>query len=213
MVRTVPTSTPRIGGRVRLLAVPVVALVVVAGVWVTGGLLTDDATLAMVLTGAWLALAGGAAVVVGLRWRDLALPVVSAYAIAAFGIGGYLLYTSEVDRVVNEQVVTAAQKVATGAFRGLAHETTGTATVLEQPDGSRLLTLTDFGTDPGPDLRVYVLPQRGSDVTNAVDVGRLKGNRGDQQYDLPQGTRAGAVVIWCRAFSVAFGSADLTSAT
>jgi Electron transfer DM13 len=43
-----------------------------------------------------------------------------------------------------------------------------------------------------------------------IPIGRLKGNRGNQQYDLPDGVRAGSVVIWCRAFSVAFGVAELT---
>jgi electron transfer DM13 len=45
-----------------------------------------------------------------------------------------------------------------------------------------------------------------------VDLGALKGNRGDQQYRLPRGTglRGRAVVIWCRAFSARFGSAVLT---
>jgi hypothetical protein len=50
---------------------------------------------------------------------------------------------------------------------------------------------------------------RGSDVTNAVDLGRLKGNRGDQQYNLPYEVLPGAVVIWCRAFIVALGAVSL----
>jgi len=139
-----------------------------------------------------------------------------AYAVTALALGRYLLYTSTVDRAVDENVVTAGspstgtRTVAVGAFRGLAHETTGRATVLEQADGSWVLTLTDFVTDPGPDLRVYLVPRRSPDVTGAVDLGRLKGNRGNQQYALPEGARAGAVVIWCRAFSVAFGVAELS---
>jgi Electron transfer DM13 len=82
--------------------------------------------------------------------------------------------------------------------------------VLGRPDGTRVLTLTRFATDPGPDLRVYVVPGDGSDVSGAVDVAALEGNVGNQQYDLPDGTDAGAVVIWCRAFSVAFGTAALS---
>ena len=71
-----------------------------------GGELTDDAAVAKILTGGWLGLAGAAALYIGWRWRGLAVSVIAAYAITAATVGGYLLYTSEVDRVVNEQVVT-----------------------------------------------------------------------------------------------------------
>jgi hypothetical protein len=212
-VRTVvPPSRQRVDRRLRLALIPLVILIVAAGLWVAGGVLTDDTKLAKALATAWLGLAGIVSVLVGLRWRDLAVPVIAAYVVTALTVGGYLTYTSSVDRVVNEQVVSGveARAVASGAFRGLAHETMGRATVMERSDGSRVLTLTGFRTDPGPDLRVYVVPGDGSDVSNAVDLGRLKGNRGDQQYDVPDGVRAGSVVIWCRAFSVAFGVAELT---
>ena len=48
-------------------------------------------------------------------------------------------------------------------------------------------------------------------ASDAVDLGALKGNRGDQQYRIPSGVslRGRAVVIWCRAFSARFGSAAL----
>jgi electron transfer DM13 len=45
-----------------------------------------------------------------------------------------------------------------------------------------------------------------------VDLGALKGNRGDQNYRVPAGTdiaRFHSVVIWCRRFTVGFGVAPL----
>jgi hypothetical protein len=72
------------------------------------------------------------------------------------------------------------------------------------------VTLTGFETSPGPDLRVYAVPGR-TGVHSAVDLGRLKGNKGNQQYVVPRGSRVGSVVVWCRAFSVEFGSAVLRS--
>ena len=45
-----------------------------------------------------------------------------------------------------------------------------------------------------------------------VDLGALKGNRGDQQYRIPAGTELRGpwtVVVWCRAFSVLFARAEL----
>jgi hypothetical protein len=48
-----------------------------------------------------------------------------------------------------------------------------------------------------------------------VELGKLKGNKGDQAYAIPAGTdldRLGSVSIWCKRFSVSFGAATLTSA-
>ncbi len=78
------------------------------------------------------------------------------------------------------------------------------------------LQLVDLDTDAGPDLRVYLVSggYDGGDVEEHVDVGQLKGNQGTQQYEVPAGvdtSRYSTVLIWCRAFSVAFGAADLTS--
>jgi hypothetical protein len=79
-------------------------------------------------------------------------------------------------------------------------------------DGGRVLTLTDFDTDPGPDLRVRLAPGNGTDTDDTVDLGGLKGNKGNQQYKIPSDTdlqKYTAVLIWCRAFSVTFGRAVL----
>lgn len=239
LVAAVPTSARPVPWWVAAAAVPAVVAVVLAGVWVTGAILTEDATLAMLLTGAWFGLAGALAVLTGLRWRRLAVPVIASWLVTSVAVGGFLLVTSSVDRVVDEAVVTlpgaagtdrattqrdggegpagndgvAADPgptlVAGGRFTDGAHPTDGRAQIIEHADGSRVLTLTRFETDPGPDLRVYLVPGDGASVSGAVDVGALKGNRGDQQYAVPAGAPVGAVVIWCRAFSVAFGSATL----
>jgi hypothetical protein len=213
----------------RVTAVPLVVATVALGIWITGAVLTQDATAAMVLTGLWLALAGAAAFVVGMRWRELAWPVLGAYVVSAAAIGGYLLYTSTIDKVVDEDVVVAAPRatastspsagatsapvgpveVASGQFTNQAHNTSGRATLIEQPNGERVLTLTQFRTDPGPDVRVYLVPDPSRGIKDAIDLGGLKGNKGNQQYDVPDGAEAGAVVIWCRAFTVAFGTATL----
>jgi hypothetical protein len=76
-----------------------------------------------------------------------------------------------------------------------------------------VLTLTDFETDPGPDLRVYLVTGDAGKLGDTVDLGALKGNRGNQQYAVARSIdteRYRTVVVWCRAFSVAFGSARLT---
>jgi hypothetical protein len=47
-----------------------------------------------------------------------------------------------------------------------------------------------------------------------VDLGRLKGNRGDQNYPVPADVDLGryrSVTIWCDRFNVSFGAAALTA--
>ncbi|HEX6043633.1 MAG TPA: DM13 domain-containing protein [Pyrinomonadaceae bacterium] len=126
-----------------------------------------------------------------------------------------------INQRVNEQVPTASAantKLATGQFHSGAHETKGTATVLQLADGKKTLRLSDFATSNGPDVHVYLVAasdaKDNDSVTNAgfVDLGSLKGNIGDQNYDLPAGTdlaKYRSVTIWCKRFSVNFGTAPL----
>lgn len=102
--------------------------------------------------------------------------------------------------------------LATGDFISRAHTTTGTATVITDGD-RRVLRLEGFATDNGPDLNVYLAtgPPDGS-PGEFVDLGDLKGNIGDQNYELTLDAdldRYTTVFIWCVRFSVAFGAAPL----
>jgi Electron transfer DM13 len=109
--------------------------------------------------------------------------------------------------------------VLTGRFHSVAHETRGTASVHELGDGSRVLRLTDFATSNGPDVRVYLIaaPDASDNATvtksGYLELGKLKGNEGDQNYEIPAGTdltRYHAVTIWCHRFNVNFATAPLT---
>ena len=209
---------------VRLLSVPVVALVLLLGIWVTGGLVTNDFKLAMALTGAWMLAAGVACGVIAWRRPQLRLPLIGTYLLVAAAAGAYLGRSQFVDDVVNERVVmvsaerNAAERnslLARGAFEGVAHSASGTASVISTPRG-RVLTLTGFEVSNGPDLRVYVVagPARSeAEVDEFTDLGAQKGNKGNQQYDLSGRVdldRPHTVVIWCRAFSVNFARAPLS---
>ena len=49
-------------------------------------------------------------------------------------------------------------------------------------------------------------------VGQHVDLGRLKGNKGSQNYPIPPGvdvTRLNSVTVWCARFHVSFGAAPL----
>ena len=112
-------------------------------------------------------------------------------------------------------------KLVSGRFHTNAHETKGQATIYRLDDGRRLLRLTGFSTSNGPDVRVYLVAAADVQKEDAakragiVDLGALKGNIGDQNYDVPEGldlTKYRAVSIWCRRFSVNFGAAPLADA-
>lgn len=227
-----PRPTPA-----RWLLLPLAVVVVGVGVWVTGGVVSDDEAVAKGLTAAWFALAGVVALAIAWRYRAAAAPLLLGYGLAVVGLGGFLLYTSNVDRVTDEDVVVAGdsgaaagdgagasggassgrdaddnQLISRGDFTDGEHPTDGLASVVMTPD-DHVLTLTMFATDPGPDLRVYLVPAD-AEVADGVDLGGLKGNKGDQQYVIPEGISSqklqdASVVIWCRAFSVAFGTAQL----
>ncbi len=103
-----------------------------------------------------------------------------------------------------------------GSFRSGEHTTTGTVQLLTYPDGRRYVRLVGLRTSNGPRVVVWlseaVAGARDGTVRRGahLDLGALKGNIGNQNYLLPQGTdlsRFSSVVIWCARFHVAFGSA------
>jgi len=115
---------------------------------------------------------------------------------------------------------TDPQPLYTGRLEGKAHQTSGRATIYKTPDGKQYLRLTDFTTSNGPD--VHVVLARGDDKgldhelvkgeLDIVELGLLKGNQGDQNYDLPASidlTRYNAVTIYCERFHAVFGVARL----
>ena len=92
------------------------------------------------------------------------------------------------------------------------HKAQGVAKVINLADGRTFLRLENLKTTNGPDLYVYL--STGKDVSDIVSLGKLKGNIGNQNYEIPAGTdlvKYKTVLIWCKAFSTLFGSAKLSS--
>ena len=98
------------------------------------------------------------------------------------------------------------------------HRGSGTAIIYEAPDGSHLLRLEDLNVTNGPRLHVLLAvhedPMRVSEIKDNGyhDLGRLKGNIGNQNYPVPAGVNVNAqmsVIIYCKPFSVIFSVAPL----
>jgi hypothetical protein len=129
-----------------------------------------------------------------------------------------------INNKVNEQFPAAAAAnkpvvVSSGSFHSVAHETKGTATIYQSPEGKRTLRLTDFMTSNGPDVQVYLVANNDATDNDTVTksgfihLAALKGNIGDQNYDIGSDvdlTKYRAVTIWCRRFGVNFATAPLT---
>src|SRR5712692_1640716 len=88
-----------------------------------------------------------------------------------------------------------AKTLETGKFHGKVHATSGRATVYQEADGKLVLRLTNFKTSNGPDVHVILVATKDAmddanflkDNTEKVELGKLKGNEGDQNYEIPAG--------------------------
>lgn len=117
------------------------------------------------------------------------------------------------------------QSGLTGQFRDADsfHRGSGTATVYDLgADGGQILRLEDFRVTNGPDLRVLLAnapnPEGHSDLDDAgyVELGKLKGNVGSQNYDIPADVSLAdvqSVVIYCNPFRVVFSVATLETSS
>ncbi len=130
-----------------------------------------------------------------------------------------LVFTLGLQPSVNAQN-SGAKTLETGTFHGKVHNTSGRATVYREPDGRLILRLTNFKTSNGPDVHVILIAAKDADDdanflkgnTERVELGGLKGNVGDQNYEIPKGTdlsKFQTVSIYCERFNANFGAAPL----
>lgn len=110
--------------------------------------------------------------------------------------------------------------IETGTFHGKVHNTSGRATVYREADGKLVLRLTNFKTSNGPDVHVVLIAAKNAEDdanflksgTERVELGKLKGNEGDQNYVIPSNTdlnKFQTVSIYCERFNANFGAAPL----
>jgi len=96
-----------------------------------------------------------------------------------------------------------------GDFVSAAHNTRGIASI---DSNETTLTLTNFKTDSGPDLNIYLATSINNVTSNFIDLGIIKGIKGNYTYTVPGGTDYTAykyVIVWCVDFDVNFGYAEL----
>lgn len=158
----------------------------------------------------------------GIRGAIIAAVAVAVGAGALYAASPYLTETTVeeplpdvimMDIQTDEPMEAVPMVSLAGTFVGVGdgiHDARGTAKVLERADGGQVLRLEDFFSTNGPELHVYLSTDTGD--RDHVDLGLLKGNRGNQNYDIPEGLDLSTydnVLIWCKPFGVLFGSAEL----
>jgi hypothetical protein len=138
------------------------------------------------------------------------------FAAPALFVAGLFLYTGAAH--AQEK---AAQVLAKGEFHNADKNGSGTATIYQLADGKRVLRLTNFSVENGPDLHVRLIAADDAKdtasvaKTDHVELDKLKGNKGSQNYDVHENvdlSKYKVVSIWCNRFSVNFAAAPLTAA-
>lgn len=170
-----------------------------------------------------------------LRHRALTAVAIAAFLVVALPAGYYLaspLWTSteliEAGPVVADPssrstgpggsaASTTGRVALRGEFKGADqfHFGSGSAQIIQTAPGKYTLRLEDFSVRNGPDLYVYLSPDPNGYAPNAVNLGRLKADKGSFNYEIPDGTdisQVKSVVIWCRQFAVLFATATLSGA-
>ncbi len=144
------------------------------------------------------------------------IKIALALAALAFTVGSLPMVYAQ-DSMKHEG---GAKTLETGTFHGDVHKTSGRATIYQEEDGKLVLRLTNFKTSNGPDVHVILIAAKDADDnanflksnTERVELGSLKGNEGDQNYEIPNGTDLGkfqTVSIYCERFNANFGAAPL----
>jgi len=115
-----------------------------------------------------------------------------------------------------EMTKTSTVSLKTGSFRDedRLHRGSGDATIYQLEDDSHVLRVEDLNVTNGPDLHVLLMvdPEGRDKSQGYLDLGKLKGNIGNQNYPVPEGTdisEFNAVMIYCQPFHVIFSTAPL----
>jgi hypothetical protein len=153
-------------------------------------------------------------------------------AFAVFGIQT-LFYDTEVNEEFGAPAPASAEQrspqadsaasskpvvISSGEFHPVAHLGEGDAIVYGLEDDKHVLRLENLDIFNGPALYVYAVAAEDAkdsetvEEADSLNLGPLKGNRGNQTYELPAAfnpEKYRSISIWCKRFSVNFATAPL----
>jgi len=227
--------------RRRVIAALAVAATLGVGLLVLQRWVAETKTGAIALVGIWFVLVGVATLVAVRDRPELRTAALGTYAAIALASAVVGYWTGFRDDRVDEEVVVATMaargeqrdaalagempdaakpdrepsgpvELARGDFAGVdGHAGSGVATLVREPSGARTLTFTEFDVDPGAKVEVW-LTRDESSLDDRVELGGLKGNVGNQQYEIPADADLfdyDTVVLYCTPFTVRIAVAPL----
>jgi len=117
--------------------------------------------------------------------------------------------SKETEQGDSSAIPTDLTTLSQGVFQPAAHNTSGTVKLAKDTKGNKYLVFENFKTDPGPDVRIWIAVDKTdkdyTELSKTVFTGTFK-------IDVPATTdtnKKNQVLIWCKAFSILFGSAEL----
>ena len=151
--------------------------------------------------------------------KIVVIPIIAAIAV----IGGYyaspLFVKAEMNEPLPEMMrIYTPKMMSSGSFVGVGdgmHNAEGMAKVLAvnvDQIQHRILRLENFKVTNGPDLYVYLSKDPTGINSGVINLGRLKGNIGNQNYNITPDVNLDEyshVLIWDKQSSVLFGHTDL----
>jgi hypothetical protein len=114
---------------------------------------------------------------------------------------------------VQSNATTTSSKIRIGAFIVAGdgfHNAEGLAKVIPIGDGNSVFRLENFKSTNGPNVHLYLSTDK--TASNFIDLGKLRANNGNQNYNIPDRTdisKYDMVLIWCKDFTVPFESTEL----
>ena len=171
------------------------------------------------VTVGWLVARG--VLFVSVRWPAVRVALFGLAALAVLGI--VVLPAYDTHTVIETLPATASVampaavppvpvKVRSGSFRGIDHRAAGSVNLYRSANGHVIVGLEGFDIQPGPAYALYLVPGADRrDRDGGTRIGRLRGNRGTQFYDVPTNidvaTRPWTVLVWCETFGVPVANA------
>ena len=142
----------------------------------------------------------------------------SAIAAVALSSGVVLTSFTPVNAAETIQKMAMAETAHSGDFVDSTYGIKGKWSIVLDNGQTVLRFSDDFKTKNGPDLKLFLSPNKVADLTGktaldqAVRLSVLKSNKGAQDYIIPvtiDVSDFGSILIHCEAFSVLWGGADI----
>ena len=118
---------------------------------------------------------------------------------------------SEITTSDSAPIVLAATDTTlfSGSFVNGVHTVTGDVKIVKGADKKNYLVLTNLKSEAGPDIRIYLSEDKTAKVFTQIAFPVVNGNSKTEIPETANLTKQKTVLVWCKQYSVLFGSADL----